>query len=221
MGLGVTTMASLANEFTKGLATELAIPHAALRAVIDVESSGSPFLPNPCQSPKGADISGFPVVQFEGHIFWQQLSRLGQPALKPQALLARNPDFRDIIYPNMDRKYTLKPQAEWDQLIKARGVHQVAADRSASWGAFQVMGFNAEAVGFAGVAEFVEAMKTIEGQARAFVGYLKKVPATISALKRLDFATFARHYNGPNYQKWGYDKKMETCYRQNVKKGIT
>jgi hypothetical protein len=111
-------------------------------------------------------------------------------------------------------KYTLKPLPEWDQLIKARSVHQSAADRSASWGAYQVMGFNAEHVGFKDIAEMVEAVKTIEGQTKAFVGYLKHVPSTIKALKKLDFTTFAKLYNGPAYAKNKYDTKMRSYYNQ-------
>jgi hypothetical protein len=152
------------------------------------------------------------VIQFEGHIFWQQLLSLKDPALRPTRLLSQFPYYYDILYPKLDRRYTLRPAAEWDQLTKARHIHQWAADRSASWGMFQIMGFNAELVGFADIADFVEAMGTIEGQTNAFIGYLKAVPATLKALKSLDFATFARLYNGPGFAKNKYDVKLKQAY---------
>jgi hypothetical protein len=205
-------VAGLSQSFLDSLAKDLSVERAALQAVIDVESSGQPFLPTPSVTPKGADVSGNPVVQFEGHIFWQRLSNLNDPALRPAKLLNAHPDYRDIIYPRLDYRYTLRPLPEWDQLIKARSVHQVAADESASWGAFQVMGFNAKLVGFRDIADFVEAMNSLEGQARAFVGYLKAVPATVKALRALDFAAFAKLYNGPAYARNKYDAKMRARY---------
>jgi hypothetical protein len=209
-------MAGLSKSFLKALATDLGLTVPILEAVIAVESSGQPFLPTQSFTPKGIDVSGFPVIQFEGHIFWQQLVATKSPALNPSTLLSDHPEYFDIIYPRLDKRYMLKPLPEWDQLFKARRIHHAAADKSASWGAFQVMGFNAETVGFDSIGAFADAMFTLEGQTKAFVGYLKAVPRTIDALKRQDWETFARLYNGPGYAKGRYHIKLRQEYVKRI-----
>ena len=86
-------MSGLSQDFLNELAADLDIPVPFLKAVICVESSGQPFLPSPARTPKGADVSGFPVIQFEGHIFWQRLSALNIPDLRPAVLLAERDDL--------------------------------------------------------------------------------------------------------------------------------
>lgn len=208
-------MAVLSPDFLNKLSKDLDLPIPVLKAVVEVESSGQPFLGVPARTPRGADVSGYPVVQFEGHIFWQQLTFLKQPSLRPASLLSGHPEYADIIYPKANPKYTLRPLPEWDQLLKARAIHWAAANASASWGAFQVMGFNAGMAGFPSIDDFVEAMNSLEGQAMAFTGYLKAIPATLKALRARDWETFARLYNGPGFARGGYHRKLAQAYARN------
>jgi hypothetical protein len=206
-------MASLSISFLRDLAGELEISLPALRAVIEIESSGEPFLPVPAYTPNGAEVSGYPVIRLEGHVFYRQLLNLGDSALNPDSLLKKDPDYKDIIQKTSTSLYQKGELTAWDQLFKARTISVDAANRSCSWGAFQVMGFNAEAVGYKSTAEFVEDMNTLEGQTRAFIGYVSKAaPACLKALRTLSWAAFAQLYNGPGYAANKYDVKLAAAY---------
>lgn len=74
------------------------------------------------------------------------------------------------------------PKTEFAQLEKARTIHEEAALRSASWGLFQIMGFNYAAAGFETVIEFVAAMETGEGA--SFLPFVGFWAATRGCLRR-------------------------------------
>ena len=81
-----------------------------------------------------------------------------------------------------------------------------------SYGIFQIMGFNHKSAGYDTVSKFVEAMsKSEENQIKAFCHFIKN-NGLISTIDKLDFATFARRYNGPNYAQNNYDVKLRKAY---------
>jgi hypothetical protein len=93
---------------------------------------------------------------------------------------------------------------------------------SASYGAFQICGFNAGACGFGDVEVFVEAMKTEQGQLEAFVAFIKS-SGLADELQRKDWKGFARIYNGPSYSANAYDVKIANAYEQSnyITKGVS
>lgn len=89
-----------------------------------------------------------------------------------------------------------------------------AALQSASWGLFQIMGFNFKACRFKTVFDFVDAH--VESEARqldAALGFIRS-KELVSTLKEKDWARFARVYNGPGYAKNKYDEKLAAAYRR-------
>ncbi len=89
-----------------------------------------------------------------------------------------------------------------------------AAMMSASWGKFQIMGFNFGVCGFRTVDEFIDAMKEDEGrQLDAFVEFVIQ-NFLADELRKRDWAAFAKGYNGPDYKKNDYDKKMADAYKE-------
>ncbi len=178
---------------------------AALMAVKEVETgSQGGFLP-----------SGKPVILFEGHIFWNQLKQRG---IDPEACRAGH---EDILYPSRNRKYYLGGEAEHDRLERARKIDREAADASASWGMFQIMGFNHVACGEQTVAGFVEMMSRSELHqlllsARFIYNFRTKAGGRVlvEALKETDWSTFARYYNGPDYASNHYDTKLADAYEK-------
>ena len=164
---------------------------AAVQAVATVESLGSGFLP-----------SGEPKVLFEAHVF----DRLTGGKYRRS-------------HPNLS-------SARWDRRLYGRGgayQHQrlqaaVALDRdaalqSASWGAFQVMGFNWRACGYKSLRAFINDMYAGEaGHLRAFVGYVLS-RGLADELQRLDWAGFANGYNGAGYAANRYDARMASAYK--------
>jgi hypothetical protein len=167
-------------------AKKLGCAVAAVRAVIDVESRGG-FLPD-----------GRPKILYERHYF----SRLTKRA-------------HDSKHPDISAKKFggyKGGAAEYERLGRAIALNRDAALRSASWGAFQIMGDNCKLAGFKNVEDYVAA--TVAGepeQLDAFVNFVTNTNLD-DELRRLDWVGFARGYNGPAYAVNKYDKKLAAAY---------
>ena len=210
-------------------ADTLGLEAKLLKAVAEVESSGAAFMGSPARTPRGLDVSGKPIVQFEGHCFWKELAALKDPKLAPKTLLkspatkeivvatgqAIGPLVPSILYPSWTKKYMFKPIAEWDQLTAARAIHPESANRATSWGAFQIMGFNHKYCRCSSGTELSVKAETLAGQLAMLVDFLKnyKYPTMFNALKNKDFDTFAKLYNGSGYKLNAYDTKLATRYK--------
>lgn len=181
----------------KKVASSLGCEVASIKAVEKVESSGNGFLKD-----------GRPKILFEGHIFWKQLLAMGK---NPTALRKGN---EDILYPtwNIDVVRPLYKLDQYQRLEKAKKIDETAALKSASWGAFQIMGFNHKVCGFATVQKFVQAQQDEFEQLSAFANYLLNTHLSVN-LKHKDWKGFARGYNGPDYWKNKYDVKLKAAYQ--------
>ena len=174
---------------------------AVVKAVNEVESNGKDFL-----------IDGRPKILFEGHIFWKELEKR---SINPKTYV--NSNTQDILFEKYTKKYYVGGTAEYARLDKARNLAQDkrfvdAANSSASWGLFQIMGFNAVSIGYKTVDEFVEKMNLNEGeQLKAFGLFLQK-NNLIPLLKSKNWASFALKYNGPAYKTNKYDEKLMRAY---------
>lgn len=175
------------DEAIEAAAKKIGCPVAAVRAVIDVESRGG-FL-----------ADGRPKILFERHYFSRLTGGKHDKA---------NPDISAKKWGG----YKGGP-AEYDRLHRAIKLDRDCALRSASWGAFQIMGDNHKACGFSNVGDFVKAMVAGEPeQLDAFINFVKKNNLD-DELCRLDWTGFARGYNGPAYRTNKYDEKMSAAYR--------
>lgn len=188
---------SLTDEDFKAAAQSLGVPTAAVKAVASVESAGAGFLSD-----------GRPKILFERHVMYSQLSTaLGKA--KADALASKHPD---IVNPKAGG-YSGGAK-EHDRLGQAAALDRACALSSASWGAFQIMGYHWKSLGYASQQAFINAMYASEAdQLDAFVRFIKADPVLVRALKALDWAAFARRYNGPAYAKNQYDRKMSEAYR--------
>lgn len=173
---------------------------AALKAVKEVESGRyGGFLP-----------SGRPVILFEGHIFWSQLKKRG---IDPEKHRAGN---EDILYPKWDKSHYKSGEAEYTRLEQARKIHREAADASASWGMFQIMGFNHAACGEKSVSGFVDMMCKSELHQLLLSARFIRTGGMLPALQQKDWASFAKRYNGPAYAQNKYDEKLAAAYKKYV-----
>jgi hypothetical protein len=85
---------------------------------------------------------------------------------------------------------------------------------SASWGAFQIMGFNHRSCGFATASDFAQSLSlSAANQLEAFLEFCKSKHAA-RYLKSKDWAGFALHYNGPDYARNHYDTNLAAAYRR-------
>jgi len=176
-------------------AIAIGIEIPAMKAVCDVESLGSGFLDN-----------GDPKILFEGHIFWRQLKNKG---MEPEGFREGN---EDILYSRWDRSYYRGGVAEYERLKRAKDIDEEAALCSASWGTFQIMGFNYARCGFERVQDFVDAHYRSEKEhLMAFVNFIKAAHL-LDDLNNKNWVAFARGYNGPGYADNRYDVRLEEAY---------
>lgn len=204
----------------RDLAKQFNVEYAAVRAVLEVESSGSGF---------AAD--GNPTILFEPHIFWKELDKKNYKSLKLK-MQAIEPT---LLYPKW-RTYPYGPSSkQWVRMQTAANLVfkalpalnvcntndakiasdvQEAAWCSASWGLGQVMGFHWEALGYASIYEFVEKMRESEANQLDCMLRFCKMNNLIPKLQTYDWAGFARGYNGANYAVNNYDQKLKAAYNK-------
>ncbi|MFL9888965.1 N-acetylmuramidase family protein [Paraburkholderia agricolaris] len=175
-------------------ADKLGVPLASVRAVNEVESTGSGFL-----------LDGRPKILFERHIFWKRLQARG---IDPALIAAKYPNIC-----SQTRGGYMGNAAEYTRLATAELIDPVAAYESASWGAFQVMGYHWQRLGYSCVDEFVARMENSEAdQLDAFVRYVAADAGLLAALKARKWAVFAKGYNGPDYASNLYDAKLAQAW---------
>ena len=140
---------SLREKDLKAAARKLGVQLAAIKAVTEVESKESGFLP-----------SGKPVILFERHVMYRRLdpSERDHNAAKAPGIVNEKPGGY------------VGGEGEWRRLSRARSIHEPTAIESASWGLFQIMGFHWQALGYSSPFDFWAAMHCSEGeQLEAFV----------------------------------------------------
>ena len=176
----------------KSLSQSLMVEEAALHAVAAVESSGSGFLAPPSDLPK---------VLFEGHAF----HRLTQGRF--------DDDEPTLSFPKWTKEhYAGSALGEWKRLERAKELDRAAALQSASWGMFQIMGFNYALCGFSDVEAFASAQCSgADGQLESFSRFIARDRFLI-ALRTHNWAKFAEGYNGPAYAKNQYDTKLAAAF---------
>jgi hypothetical protein len=175
---------------------ELDIDPYVLRAVIEVETSGSGF-----------DSKGRPKALFERHFFYRHL--LNSPEKLQIAVAA------GLAYPKWGEKpYPKGSDGVYAEIMQAVEIDTEAALCSVSWGMGQVMGDNYRVAGCLTVFEMVEQAKQSEiNQLRHMANFIK-ANGLVDELQRKDWAGFAKHYNGPAYIKNQYDVKLAAAYER-------
>lgn len=171
-------------------AKELGVEPAVIKAVAEVESAGDGFLHD-----------GRVKILFERHKFHKYTDG------------NYDKDHPDISNPQAGG-YGAGGEHQNARFSEAFELDPEAAMMSASWGKFQIMGFNYKAAGFDTVGEFVDAMKEGEDQQlKAFVKLIKSWGLG-QELRNHDWAGFARQYNGGDYKKNHYDTKLAVAYEK-------
>lgn len=104
---------------------------------------------------------------------------------------------------------------EWIAFNDAYKSDPNAAMESTSWGSMQVMGFHYKRLGFKTVGEMVSFSKVSEkNQIWLGLQFLKTDKVIFKALQDKNWKEVARRYNGENYYKLGYDKKLQKAYEK-------
>jgi hypothetical protein len=168
----------------------------AVKAVATVESRGNGFLQD-----------GRVKLLFEGHWFYKFT----------QGKFATS--HPDICYPKWDRSRYAKGatpeargQGEWLRFERALALNRQAALLSASYGKFQIMGFNHAICHYTDVESFFNAMRESEGrQLDAFCHYVIE-NSLADEMRDRRWADFALRYNGKDFRKNRYDTLLMRAY---------
>ena len=179
-------------------AARLGVSVPAVKAVATVESNGGGFLPD-----------GRVKVQYEPHVMYRQLASNFDRARADKELVA-HPDLvakKAGSYQSLDKE-------DKDMNRAAQLIDRTSALESASWGAFQIMGYHWKTLQYTTLHGFINDQYTAAGQLETFVRFIQADPRLLKALRGKDWATFARIYNGPNYAANKYDTKLAAAFKQ-------
>jgi hypothetical protein len=179
-------------------ANENGWPASALLAVVECETSGKPF----------EQDNHTPSLLFERHKFYSELQS-HKPLKLKDAIKA------GLAIPKWSRNTQYKDQGtsagRLNVIAKARQIDEEVANRAASWGLGQTMGFNAERLHYDNATAMVDELsKGIAEQIDALVREIKTSKLD-RFLKAKDFASFARGYNGAGYKQNNYDVRMRNA----------
>lgn len=191
-GLVAQSRAPLTAADFAAVAATLGCEPAAVQAVVEVESG----------SLGAFAADGRPIILYEPHIFSRRTERRYD---------ATNPN---ISYRTWDASKYPRAQADrWEQLRQAYALSPQDAVASASWGKFQIMGFNHAACGFPDPKSFVAEMcKGEVQQLQAFAAFVR-ANNLADELQRKDWEGFAAGYNGTG-QVERYGRLMREAYER-------
>jgi hypothetical protein len=168
----------------------------AIMAVAEVESAGDGFLSD-----------GRVKILFEGHQFYKFTK--GIYATTHPTICYRK--WTTQFY-TKGKNADIRGAGELARLEEAMSLNRKAALLSASYGKFQIMGFNFAICGFVSVEDFYAAMQESEGEhLDAFCSYIKG-NCLDDELRNHEWAKFACRYNGSEYWKNKYDQKLAAAY---------
>lgn len=180
-------------------AKRLGVEVAAIKAVADIEA--------------GVTHNGFfapekPLINFDLTMFRRFAQshgiKLGNYTKSHPVVFSR---------PNT-KKYGSTQAGQQARLEAAMSIDSLAAMEGTFWGMFQIGGFNWKKCGASSPQDFMQRMARSEGdQLDMFANFILDNKLEVP-LRKKDWATFARIYNGPSYKQRGYHTRMAAAYRK-------
>lgn len=183
------------------IARTIGVGEDELHAFMDVESRG-----------KGFDSQRRPIILFEPHVFYRNLS---------------GPKLTKAIGEGLAyKKWGTRPYPadSYPRLRAAMAIDETAALCSASWGLAQILGENHQVCGYASVQEMV--LDFMNDEANHLEAAIKFIVASgiddelryLASLKRPtmpnDCVGFVSVYNGPGYKKNRYHIKFADAHNK-------
>ncbi|SIT50600.1 putative phage-encoded peptidoglycan binding protein [Paraburkholderia piptadeniae] len=184
------------------MATHLGVEVAAIKAIVQQESQGHPFLEN-----------GLPPILYERRHFFdlavakrdgkhgsRQNIKNKKPPTNPY------PEHPDLCFKGPDN-YGAGGLHQYEKLARAAALDFEIALKACSWGGFQILGEYYASCGCATVFEFVNTfLSGTDGQAKIFISFMKNVkPRAVAGLKEHDWEKVAASYNGASWRKQNPD----------------
>lgn len=197
------------------VATAHNIEPALVWAIYMKESRGTPFVTH--------DGGRVPIILFEPHIFARYTAnRYNQthPHLSaPNWNTVRNEGRYNWTHANRNTSVPSGKDRQHFKLEQATALNRNAALMSASYGAFQIMGFNWETCGYTSLQSFINAMwKSEREHLIALFGFLRNTnvqgKSLLKWLREKRFDMVGLGYNGPGYRQNNWDRDVERYYNQ-------
>lgn len=166
---------------------KLGVPESVLWAILTVETRGFGFF---------HDRS--PQILFERHVFHRLTD--GKYDHGNDGISSKHPGGY------------VGGISEYKRLKKAIKLNEEAALQSASWGIAQIMGFNHKIAGFDDIFSFVKDMVRDENRQLFAMASFIDGNGLAGALRRRNWISFARRYNGPSFKKNEYDTRLAAAF---------
>lgn len=194
-----TLAKSLTEADYQEVAKALGVEVAAIKAVVDIEA--------------GLAHEGFwkedrPLINFD-------LSVYRKRAAKRKVNLDKYQKSHAVIFakPNT-KKYGSYQGGQHARLDAAMSIDSISAIEGTFWGMFQIGGFNYKLCGTESPQEFVRLMSRSERDQLDLFAKLLVNTKMVEPLRKLDWAGFARRYNGPSYASRGYHTRLAKAYNK-------
>lgn len=188
----------ISEEQFKDMALEFDCEIAAIKAVTFTETGGSSFFEN-----------GLPKILFERHKFY--FFTLPSKGEHPYA------KFPDVCHPKAG-EHGAPGIHQYERLLKAAKLNRVAALKSCSWGAFQVLAEYYISCGYSSAEDLAnDCMVSVDAHVKLFLTFMKKEKRhAIKALKEKKWEDFTYAYNGKNWKEQNptYPTKMAEFYEK-------
>lgn len=184
----------------EAVATAQNIEPAALKAVIEVESGG--------RATSKVDGRDMPLILYEFHVFhrYPGLTDAQRAQAVSRKLAARR--WGDL-------PYAKSQSARYNQLARAATINEQAAHAACSWGVGQVLGENAEWLGYGTPKALAEkTMQGVAGQIDVMLAFIRKA-GLMDELQARDWRGFARRYNGSGQVDF-YSTRMAAAYKRHA-----
>jgi peptidoglycan hydrolase-like protein with peptidoglycan-binding domain len=175
------------------------IDPCGLLAIVEVETGGKMF-----------EADGrTPSLLFERHVCYREAEKV---SLKLRQQFER----AGLAIPRWNKATQYKDEGKsaqrLDLIARARAIDEEIANRSASWGLGQTMGFLCHDLGFDTATEMVAHMTgSMDGQIDCMVREIKR-SHLVEPLNDHDWKHVAKTYNGSSYSENRYDQKLAAAY---------
>lgn len=186
-------------------ANKARIEPAALLALVEVETSGNAF----------EEDGRTPALLYERHIAWRMAAKVSRAM---QSTFAR----AGLAIPKWSKTTQYKDQGTSGKrlalIARARELDEEVANRSASWGLGQTMGFLHAELGFASACALVEHMSgNVAGQLECLIAELRN-KRLVEPLNAHEWARVAEVYNGAGYRANRYDVRLADAWKRWTRK---
>lgn len=162
-----------------------------------------------------------PVILFERHVF-RRLTGGRFDAVRVKDAAGKNLSVPWALVSDSKPSYLDKsygPSSQQHRRLQAAvACDRDAALQSASWGLFQIMGFNHATCGYPELQRFITAMyREVDDHLRAFVMFIRHNEKLTDALREKNWPVATDIYNGRDGRKNGYHLKLAKAYEHFAK----